>query len=111
LIAINESKWREELRKLEMRLLARASWRASSDDLVRYHGKFMIIDRKDLYLLAFNFTHLISIAVEAGLITRNRHCRRSGSALCGCQAAAICSEVSQLSCQPTECSGAIGSFH
>ena len=30
----------------------------TADDLVRYHGKFMIIDRRDLYLLAFNLTML-----------------------------------------------------
>ena len=30
----------------------------TADDLVRYHGKLMIVDRRELYLLAFNFTHL-----------------------------------------------------
>jgi phosphatidylserine/phosphatidylglycerophosphate/cardiolipin synthase-like enzyme len=29
----------------------------TADDLVRYHGKMMIIDRKELLLMAFNFTH------------------------------------------------------
>ena len=28
----------------------------TADDLTRYHGKLMIIDRRELYLLAFNLT-------------------------------------------------------
>jgi cardiolipin synthase A/B len=49
----------QNLRDLEMRLLA-AGVRVSrtNDDLVRYHGKLMIVDRRVLYLLAFNFTYL-----------------------------------------------------
>ena len=49
----------QNLRDLKMRLLA-AGVRVSrtDDDLVRYHGKLMLIDRKVLYLLAFNFTYL-----------------------------------------------------
>src|SRR5580704_2256861 len=49
----------QNLRDLEMRLLA-AGVRVSrtNDDLVRYHGKLMIIDRRVLFLLAFNFTYL-----------------------------------------------------
>jgi cardiolipin synthase A/B len=49
----------KSLRKLEMRLLeAGVTVARTSDDLVRYHDKFMIIDRQVLFLLAFNFTAL-----------------------------------------------------
>ena len=45
------------LRKLEMRLLeAGVTVARTSNDLVRYHDKFMIKDRQELFLLAFNFT-------------------------------------------------------
>jgi phosphatidylserine/phosphatidylglycerophosphate/cardiolipin synthase-like enzyme len=30
----------------------------TADDLVRYHGKMLIVDGKELLLMAFNFTHL-----------------------------------------------------
>jgi phosphatidylserine/phosphatidylglycerophosphate/cardiolipin synthase-like enzyme len=74
LIADTNRNGEKNLRKLEMRLLAKGVTVArTSDDLVRYHGKFMIIDRKDLYLLAFNFTHLdIDRSRSFGLITKNR---------------------------------------
>ena len=49
----------KSLRKLEMRLLdAGVTVSRTSDDLVRYHDKMMIIDRRVLYVMAFNFTHL-----------------------------------------------------
>jgi cardiolipin synthase len=45
------------LRALEMRLLAAGVTVArTDDDLVRYHGKMMIIDGRELYLMAFNLT-------------------------------------------------------
>jgi cardiolipin synthase len=47
------------LRRLEMRLLERGvTVTRTADDLVRYHGKMMIIDDRDLYVLGYNFTHL-----------------------------------------------------
>jgi phosphatidylserine/phosphatidylglycerophosphate/cardiolipin synthase-like enzyme len=46
------------LRRFEMRALERGiTVCRTADDLVRYHGKMMIIDRKELFLMAFNFTH------------------------------------------------------
>ena len=49
----------KSLRKLEMRLLESGVTVArTADDLFRYHDKLMIIDRQELYLLAFNFTAL-----------------------------------------------------
>jgi cardiolipin synthase len=63
----------KNLRKLEMRLLdAGVTVARTADDLVRYHGKYMIVDRKELYVLAFNYTHLdIEHSRSFGLITNN----------------------------------------
>jgi cardiolipin synthase len=59
LIAYTNRGGEKNLRKLEMRLLAEGVTVArTSDDLARYHGKMMIIDRRELYVLAFNFTYL-----------------------------------------------------
>lgn len=61
------------LRNLEMRLLdAGVIVARTGDDLVRYHDKFMIVDRKTLYVLSFNFTHLdISHSRGFGISTQN----------------------------------------
>jgi phosphatidylserine/phosphatidylglycerophosphate/cardiolipin synthase-like enzyme len=59
LIAYTNRGGEKNLRKLEMRLLAEGVTVArTADDLARYHGKMMIIDRRELYVLAFNFTYL-----------------------------------------------------
>jgi phosphatidylserine/phosphatidylglycerophosphate/cardiolipin synthase-like enzyme len=59
LIAFTNRGEEKNLRKLEMRLLERGiTVTRTADDLVRYHGKMFIVDRKELYLLAFNYTHL-----------------------------------------------------
>jgi phosphatidylserine/phosphatidylglycerophosphate/cardiolipin synthase-like enzyme len=61
------------LRKLEMRLLAvGVAVSRTADDLVRYHDKLLIIDRRMLYVLSFNFTHLdIDHSRGFGIVTRN----------------------------------------
>jgi phosphatidylserine/phosphatidylglycerophosphate/cardiolipin synthase-like enzyme len=61
------------LRKLEMRLLAEGvAVSRTADDLVRYHDKMMIVDRRLLYVLSFNFTHLdINHSRGFGIVTRN----------------------------------------
>jgi phosphatidylserine/phosphatidylglycerophosphate/cardiolipin synthase-like enzyme len=61
------------LRKLEMRLLeVGVAVSRTADDLVRYHDKLMIIDRRLLYVLSFNFTHLdINHSRGFGVVTRN----------------------------------------
>ena len=64
----------ESLRKLEMRLLSAGVTVARTDTaLARYHSKYLIIDRKELFLLAFNFTHQdMNQSRSFGLIIRNR---------------------------------------
>lgn len=63
----------ESLRKLELRCLAAGlTVGRTNDDLVRYHDKFMIVDRRTLYVLSFNFTHLdIERSRSFGIETRN----------------------------------------
>ncbi len=59
LIAFNNRGGEQRLRKLELRCLAAGITVArTSDDLIRYHDKFILIDRRILYVLSFNFTHL-----------------------------------------------------
>jgi phosphatidylserine/phosphatidylglycerophosphate/cardiolipin synthase-like enzyme len=62
------------LRELEMRLLAAGvTVSRTDDDLVRYHGKMMLVDRRQLFVLAFNFTFLdIERSRTFGIITTNR---------------------------------------
>ena len=73
LIAFTNRGGEEHLRKLETRFLEKGiSVARTASDLVRYHGKMILIDRRDLYLLSFNFTHLdIDHSRSFGLITRN----------------------------------------
>lgn len=73
LIAFTNRGGEESLRKLEMRFLANGITVArTAGDLVRYHGKMMIVDRKEVFLLAFNFTHMdMERSRSFGLITRN----------------------------------------
>jgi len=61
----------KEIRKLERRLAERGvKVTRTAEDLVRYHSKMMIIDRRKLYLLTFNFTFLdIHHSRSFGVIT------------------------------------------
>ena len=59
LIAFENRGGEQGLRKLELRCLAAGIIVArTSDDLVRYHGKYILIDRRVLCVLSFNFTRL-----------------------------------------------------
>lgn len=73
LIAFTNRGGEANLRKLEKRLLADGITVArTAGDLVRYHGKMMIVDGKELYVMAFNFTYLdIDHSRSFAVITRN----------------------------------------
>jgi cardiolipin synthase len=59
LIAFANRGGEQGLRKLELRCLAAGIIVArTSDDLIRYHDKYILIDRRVLCMLSFNFTHL-----------------------------------------------------
>src|SRR6266850_6204295 len=63
----------KSLRRLEMRLLeAGVTVSRTADDLVRYHGKMMIVDSRVLHVYGFNFTGLdIQKSRSFGLVTKN----------------------------------------
>lgn len=73
LIAFTNRGGEKHLRDLESMFLAKGITVArTAGDLVRYHGKMMIVDRKELYVLAFNFTFLdIDHSRSFGVVTRN----------------------------------------
>lgn len=72
LIAHTNHGGEKKLRKLEQDLLETgASVRRTDDDLHRYHNKIMIVDRKTLYVLGFNYTALdINKSRSFGVVTR-----------------------------------------
>jgi cardiolipin synthase len=74
LIAHTNRGGEKHLRELEMRLLAAGVTVArTADDLLRYHAKLMIVDRRELFLLAFNLTYLdIEHSRSFGLTIKNR---------------------------------------
>jgi phosphatidylserine/phosphatidylglycerophosphate/cardiolipin synthase-like enzyme len=73
LIACRSSGGKQRLRALEARLLdGGATVARTNDDLIRYHGKFLVIDGKKLLLLAFNYTHDdVARSRSFGIITTN----------------------------------------
>jgi phosphatidylserine/phosphatidylglycerophosphate/cardiolipin synthase-like enzyme len=74
LIAHTNSGSEKSLRKLELRLLeAGVTVSRTADDLVRYHGKLMIVDGRILHVYGFNFTWLdMTRSRSFGVVTRNR---------------------------------------
>ena len=73
LIAHTNRGGEKKLRKLEDRLLkAGATLSRTADDMVRYHGKVVIVDQKKGFVLGFNFTNLdIKKSRSFGLSTIN----------------------------------------
>ena len=65
----------KRLRQLEMRLLeAGVTVARTAADLIRYHAKLVIIDRRILFLLAFNFTSLdIEHSRSFAVVTEDSH--------------------------------------
>jgi phosphatidylserine/phosphatidylglycerophosphate/cardiolipin synthase-like enzyme len=63
----------QNLRRLEQRFLdAGIIVARSASDLTRYHGKYILIDRRLLYVLSYNFTHLdIDHSRGFGIVTTN----------------------------------------
>jgi phosphatidylserine/phosphatidylglycerophosphate/cardiolipin synthase-like enzyme len=63
----------KSLRKLEMQLLAAGvTVSRTADDLVRYHGKMMIVDGKVLHVYGFNFTGLDMLKSRSfGVVSKN----------------------------------------
>jgi phosphatidylserine/phosphatidylglycerophosphate/cardiolipin synthase-like enzyme len=64
----------KRLRELEKRFLEGGITVArTADDLVRYHDKYFIIDRRLLVVISFNFTHLdVDHSRGFGIVTKNK---------------------------------------
>lgn len=74
LVAFANRGGEQQLRRLETRFLdSGVTVTRTSDDLVRYHAKMMIVDRTTLYVLSYNYTTLdIEHSRAFGIITRNK---------------------------------------
>ena len=73
LIAHMNSGGEKRLRQLELRMLeAGVTVARTADDLCRYHGKLMIVDREELHVYGFNYTNLDLKSRSFGLVTRDR---------------------------------------
>ncbi len=73
LIAHTNSGGEKRLRQVEQRMLdAGVTVSRTADDLVRYHGKMMIVDRALLHIYGFNYTALDLKSRSFGLICADR---------------------------------------
>jgi cardiolipin synthase A/B len=74
LIAHTNRGGEKELRRLERRLLkAGVTVVRTDDDLIRYHGKLLIIDGRRLFVMGFNYTEQdIQQSRSFGVVTRSR---------------------------------------
>jgi phosphatidylserine/phosphatidylglycerophosphate/cardiolipin synthase-like enzyme len=74
LIAHTNKGGEKNLRKLEQKLLeVGATVARTGDEFVRYHGKMMMIDRAELWLMAFNLTALDTGGSRSfGIVTRRK---------------------------------------
>lgn len=74
LIAHTNQGGEKRLRKLELDLLAAGvTVSRTDDDLVRYHGKLLIIDRRLLGVFGFNYTKLdVSKSRSFGIFTKHK---------------------------------------
>jgi phosphatidylserine/phosphatidylglycerophosphate/cardiolipin synthase-like enzyme len=73
----------KNLRKLEMHLLEKGvTVSRTADDLVRYHGKMMVVDGRALHVFGFNLTTLdIEKSRSFGIVTRNQKLVQEASKL------------------------------
>ena len=73
LIAHTNSGGDKRLRQLELRMLdAGVTVTRTADDLTRYHGKLLMVDREELHVYGFNYTGLDIKSRSLGIVTRDR---------------------------------------
>jgi phosphatidylserine/phosphatidylglycerophosphate/cardiolipin synthase-like enzyme len=73
LIAHTNSGGEKRLRQLELRMLdAGVTVTRTADELARYHGKLLIVDREELHVYGFNFTALDLKSRSFGIVARDR---------------------------------------
>lgn len=81
LVAHTNSDGEKRLRRLELRLLEHGVMLARSDaDLVRYHGKLLVVDRAALTVMLFNYTQLDTARSRSFAVT-TRNARLVAEAL------------------------------
>jgi cardiolipin synthase A/B len=69
----------KRLRSIEQKLLAvGVTVSRTGDDLVRYHGKLMIVDRAELHVHGFNMTSLDLKSRSFGLVARDKKSVQEG---------------------------------
>lgn len=72
LIAHTNTGGGKRLRKLEMRMLKRGVTVArTEDDLVRYHGKLLVVDKRRAYVFGFNYTKVDVKSRSFGLMVQS----------------------------------------
>jgi cardiolipin synthase len=83
LIAHTNSGGDKSLRQLELRLLEQGvTVSRTADDLVRYHGKMMIVDGRILHVYGFNLTGLdIEKSRSFGIVAKNHRLVQEGQKL------------------------------
>lgn len=63
----------KRLRQLELRMLDKGvTVSRTGNGLVRYHGKYMVVDREELHVFGFNYTREDMRSRSFGVMTRNR---------------------------------------
>ena len=114
LIAFANRGGEKSLRQLELRFLAAGIIVArTSDDLVRYHAKYILIDRRVLYVLSFNFTHLdIDHSRGFGVVTNGRTYLQAASKLfkADCTRTRYPSKLETLVVSPANSRRVLGTF-
>jgi polyphosphate kinase len=114
LIAFANRGGEETLRKLELSFLdAGIIVARSADDLIRYHDKFILIDRRILYVLSFNFTHLdIAHSRGFGIVSSNVRWVREATKLfsADCTRTPCAPEVESFVVSPANSRKVLGTF-
>lgn len=74
LVAHTNTGGEKRLRKVEQALLAAGiTVSRTGNDLVRYHGKMLVVDRQTLFVLGFNFTALDVVKSRSfGIVTKDK---------------------------------------
>jgi cardiolipin synthase len=104
----------KSLRKLEMRFLeAGMTVARSASELTRYHDKVIVIDRRTLYVLSFNFTHLdIDRSRGFGIVTEEPKCVAEGIKLveADCKRAPYACGLDSFVVSPSNARKVLGNF-
>ncbi len=114
LIAHTNSGGEKRLRQLELRMLdAGVTVTRTADDLTRYHGKLMIVDRDELHIYGFNFTGIDLKSRSLGIVARDRRFVNEALRLVrfGCSAPGIRAGHRRVRREPGKRQGAAGDVH